>query len=152
MFGFLKKTKVRYVDPRVQDEFVQKVTAAAGDFLQALESEERAAHDFTPASLARLDGVARRVSAGALALTPLQRVGMAAYLYEVARREHGGIYEVCDDDDPVVLVCGDAGAEICLCAIARVERVLAGAESEALADFYARFVAAIQAGRPELVR
>ncbi len=152
MFGFLNKTQVRYVDPQVQDEFVQKVSAAADAFLLAIEPAERAAYDFSPGSVIRLDAAAARVRDGALELTPLQRVGMAAYLYEVARRHQGGIYEVCDDDDPVVLVTGDPQCEICLCAISRVERNLAGAQPEPLSDLYARYVDAVQADRPELVR
>jgi len=150
MFGFRKKTKARRADPRVQEQFVQRVAAAAAEFLHSLGPAERAALDYTPGTLERLDAAVARAREGALILTPLQRVGMAAYLYEVARRLHGGQYEVCDDDDPVVLVAGDA-AGTCLCAISHVERRLAGAEPEPLVALYARYAAAVAAGRPELV-
>ena len=74
--------------------------------------------DYTPGSIHALDAALGAAHVGALALTPMQTVGAAAYLY-VARREHGGLYEVCDDEDPVVLVCGESGAQVCLAAIAR---------------------------------
>ena len=67
--------------------------------------------DYTPGSIHALDAALEAAHVGALALTPMQTVGAAAYLYEV-RREHGGLYEVCDDEDPVVLVCGESGAQV----------------------------------------
>ncbi|MBP6706456.1 MAG: hypothetical protein KA134_04110, partial [Achromobacter sp.] len=89
---------------------------------------------------------------GALALTPMQTVGAAAYLYEVARREHGGLYEVCDDEDPVVLVCGESGAQVCLAAIAKVERRIRYGQAEAIPPYFERFIAALQAGETLTLR
>ena len=103
--------------------------AAAQDFVQA--AGPGAGLDYTPGSLHALDAALEAAHVGALALTPMQTVG-AAYLYEVARREHGGLYEVCDDEDPVVLVCGESGAQVCLAAIAKVERRIRYGQAEAI--------------------
>lgn len=151
MFGFRRKTLEVRPDPGVQAQFVQRAQAFSGEFLQALGPGERAAFDYTPATLERLDAVLARARAGALVLTPLQRVGMAAYLYEVARCSLGGRYEVCDDEDPVVLVAGRARDGACLCAISHVERCLSGGEPEPLAALYARYAAAVAAGRTDVV-
>ncbi len=151
MFGFFKKkVQVPQADPQVQAEFIERVNAAAADFLQALP--DRARFDYRPASVALLDEVAAQVRAGALALTPMQRVGMAAYLYEVARRRHGGQYEVCDNDDPAVLVTGQPAFDVCLCGISRVERTLKGEVDEPLAAFFSRFETAVAAARPAVLR
>lgn len=153
MFGFLKKnTQVPPVDPEVQAEFIERVNAAAADFLSALPDNDRAALDFQPASVASLDPVAQRVRAGGLILTPMQRVGMAAYLYEVARRRYGGQYEVCDNDDPVVLVTGEPDFDVCLCGISRVENTLRGQSLEPLGTFFNSFEAAVAAAQPAVLR
>ena len=81
----------------------------------------------------------------------MQTVGAAAYLYEVAR-EHGGLYEVCDDEDPVVLVCGESGAQVCLAAIAKVERRIRYGQAEAIPPYFERFIAALHAGEPLTLR
>ncbi len=77
---------------------------------------------------------------------------MAAYLYEVARRSHGGQYEVCDNDDPAVLVTGQPAFDVCLCGISRGERTLEGKVDEPLAAFFGRFEAAVAAARPAILR
>ncbi len=153
MFGFFRK-KARPLDvaQEVQAEFIERVIAAAADFVAALPAELAAQMDFSPASLAGLDAVAERVRSGELALTPMQRVGMATYLYEVARRRHGGQYAVIDNDDPVVLVCGRPGVEICLGAIGRIERLLDGRKIPMPTRLYAEFDSAIAAGLPKILR
>lgn len=153
MFGFFRK-KVRPLDAEreVQTEFVERVNAAAADFVAALPADLAAGMDFSPASLAGLDVVAERVRRGELALTPMQRVGMATYLYEVARRRHGGQYAVIDNDDPVVLVCGQPGGEICLGAIGRIERLLDGRKVLMPGRLYAEFESAVAAGQPIILR
>lgn len=150
MFGFFKKTSTPQVDQEVQDEFVERVTAAAEDFRGAAQAN--GSLDFSAASVATLDEILARVRAGELELTPMQRVGAAAYLYETLRRAHGGLYEVCDNDDPVVLVAGEGDAEVCLCAISRVDRYLGGSASEPVGAALSRFEAALAAGRPETIR
>ncbi|MDQ8034087.1 hypothetical protein CEG14_22975 [Bordetella genomosp. 1] len=149
MFGFLK-TSTPQVDQEVQEEFVERVSAAAEDFRAVAASHGRL--DYTPASMAALDEALARVRAGDLALTPMQRVGAAAYLYETLRRAHGGLYEVCDNDDPVVFVAGPEEAEVCLCGISRVERYLTGAHAEPVSAALQRFEAALAAGRAETIR
>ncbi|AZY51429.1 hypothetical protein [Bordetella avium] len=151
MFGlFKKKAQAVLPNPEVQAEFIDRVSQAAADFLAALSDTQGL--DYQPASVALLDRVAARVRAGTLSLSPMQRVGMAAYLYEVARRAHGGQYEVCDNDDPVVLVIGEPVFDVCLCGISRVESTLQGRVQEPLAVFYGRFEAAVRAARPALLR
>ncbi|WP_459615739.1 hypothetical protein [Bordetella sp. 2513F-2] len=152
MFGFLRKAAPPQVDPGVQDAFVERVRTAAEAVRQALPLETQQILDYSPGSLARLDQVALQVQRGEFTLTPLQRVGIAAYVYEVARGCHGGLYEVCDDEDPVVLVVGEPEFAVCLCAISHVERRLAGHEPEPLPAFYARHVDAVRAARSEVVR
>ena len=109
MFGFLKTNHEARRD-EVQAEFVARVAAAAQEFVQAA-GPDGVGLDYTPGSIHALDAALEAAHVGALALTPMQTVGAAAYLYEV-RREHGGLYEVCDDEDPVVLVCGESGAQV----------------------------------------
>lgn len=139
MFGFLKNTQ--QVDADVQDEFIERVQAAAEDFLAAVPS--RSALDYSLESVTVLEAVLGEVYQGKLTLTPMQTVGAAAYVYETARRHYGGVYEVCDDDDPVVLVTGASEFEVCLCAISKVERRLRHGEAEALTTFFQRYVGAI---------
>lgn len=147
MFGFLSHSQ--QVDDKVQDEFIERVHAAAEDFLTAVSG--RSTLDYTPRSVDALDRVLDEVHHARLTLTPMQRVGAAAYLYEVARRHYGGRYEVCDDDDPVVLVTGDRGVEVCLCAIDKVERRMRRGAAEALPAFFQRYVRAVTARTAEIV-
>jgi len=141
MFGFLKNTQ--QVDEDVQDEFIERVHAAAEDFLTAVP--DRDALDYALDSVVALEAVLDEAYQGRLTLSPMQIVGAAAYLYEVARRHYGGLYEVCDDDDPVVLVTGEPEFEVCLCAISKVERRLREGEVEALTTFFQRYVSAVNA-------
>src|SRR5690606_16936815 len=147
MFGFRNHSP--QVDDNVQDEFIERVHAAAEDFLTAVPDPMTL--DYTPRSVDVLDQVLDEVHQGRLALTPMQTVGAAAYLYEVARRHYGGWYEVCDDDDPVVLVNGDRESEVCLCAIAKVERRISHGEAEALPAFFQRYVRAVNARVAETI-
>ena len=82
----------------------------------------------------------------------MQTVGAAAYLYEIGRRAHGGLYEVCDDEDPVVLVCGDPGFEVCFGAIAKVERRIRYGASEAIPAYFELFTTALQTGEAQTIR
>lgn len=150
MFGFLKTNHEARRD-EVQAEFVARVAAAAQEFVQAA-GPDGAGLDYTPGSIHALDAALEAAHVGALALTPMQTVGAAAYLYEVARREHGGLYEVCDDEDPVVLVCGESGAQVCLAAIAKVERRIRYGQAEAIPPYFERFIAALHAGEPLTLR
>jgi len=139
MLGFLKKTQE--VDEEVQDEFIERVNGAAQAFLAAVP--DTSSFDYSVASVTALDGVLEQAHQGALALTPIQSVGAAAYLYEVARRHYGGLYEVCDDDDPVVLVTGEPDFDVCLCAISKVERRIRGGTAESLPEFFQHYVRAV---------
>ncbi|MFJ0684027.1 hypothetical protein WLU30_12130 [Bordetella bronchiseptica] len=149
MFGFRRKDTQQY-DQEAQDAFVERVAAAARDFVAAVPAG--AGLDYSPASIAALDAVLEQAHLGALALDPVQRVGAAAYLYEVARRRHGGLYEVCDDDDPVVLVTGEPEFDVCLCAIAKVERRIDVGPQEDLRPFFGRYEQAVAARRPDIIR
>src|SRR5690606_31971927 len=108
--------------------------------------------DYAVASVTALDGVLEQAHQGALALTPMQTVGAAAYLYEVARRHYGGLYEVCDDDDPVVLVTGEPEFEVCLCAMAKVERCVRNGPAERLPEFFQHYVRAVTDRRSDTIR
>ena len=111
-----------------------------------------AALDYSLASVSALDEALEAAHLGTLALTPMQTVGAAAYLYEVARRAYGGLYEVCDDEDPVVLVCGEPEAEVCFCAIAKVERRIRYGASEAIPPYFELFRAAMEEGQAQTIR
>ena len=139
MFGFLKNPQ--HVDEDAQDEFVERVNAAAEDFLTAVS--DQSALDYSLQSIEALDAVLGDAHHGRLTLTPMQTVGAAAYLYEVARRHFGGLYEVCDDEDPVVLVTGEPEFDVCLCAISKVERRIRDGHTEALPAFFQRYVSAV---------
>ena len=84
MFGFLKTNHEARRD-EVQAEFVARVAAAAQEFVQAA-GPDGVGLDYTPGSIHALDAALEAAHVGALALTPMQTVGAAAYLYEVARR------------------------------------------------------------------
>src|SRR5690606_7208433 len=75
MFGFLSHSQ--QVDDKVQDEFIERVHAAAEDFLTAVSG--RSTLDYTPRSVDALDRVLDEVHHARLTLTPMQRVGAAAY-------------------------------------------------------------------------
>ncbi len=150
MFGFLKTNQDAKRD-EVQEEFVARVAGAAQDFVQAA-GPTGAVLDYTPSSVHALDEALEAAHVGTLPLTPMQTVGAAAYLYEVGRRAHGGLYEVCDDEDPVVLVCGDPGTEVCFGAIAKVERRIRYGPAEAIPPYFEQFLTALQAGEARTIR
>jgi len=150
MFGFLKINQDAKRN-EVQEEFVARVADAAQDFVQAA-GQTGALLDYTPSSVHALDEALEAAHLGTLPLTPMQTVGAAAYLYEVGRRAHGGLYEVCDDEDPVVLVCGDPGTEVCFGAIAKVERRIRYGAAEAIPPYFEQFVAALGAGEARTIR
>ncbi|MBO9356818.1 hypothetical protein GG851_22735 [Bordetella petrii] len=149
MFGFLKHTQ-QEVDEEVQDEFVERVNSAAAEFLAAVP--DNPALDYSVESVAALDAVLDEAHKGRLTLTPMQAVGAAAYLYEIGRRRYGGLYEVCDDDDPVVLVTGEPEFEVCLCAISKVERRLRNGVADALPEFFQHYVRAVSARSSDTIR
>jgi len=148
MFGFLKHTQE--VDEEVQDEFIQRVNGAAEAFLAAVSATP--VLDYSIESVTALDAVLEDAHQGRLALTPMQTVGAAAYLYEVARRHYGGLYEVCDDEDPVVLVTGEPDFEVCLCAISKVERRVRNGAADTLPEFFQHYVRAVAARRSDTIR
>jgi hypothetical protein len=150
MFGFLKTNQDAKRD-EVQEEFVARVAGAAQDFVQAAGSAG-AVLDYTPSSVHALDEALEAAHLGTLPLTPMQTVGAAAYLYEVGRRAYGGLYEVCDDEDPVVLVCGEPEAEVCFGAIAKVERRIRYGSAEAIPPYFEQFLMALQAGEARTIR
>lgn len=148
MFGFLKHTQ--QVDEEAQDEFIERVNGAAAAFLAAVPNTS--ALDYSIESIATLDVVLEEAYRGRLALTPMQTVGAAAYLYEVGRRHYGGLYEVCDDEDPVVLVTGEPDFEVCLCAISKVERRLRNGAADTLPEFFQHYVRAVTARTSDTIR
>lgn len=150
MFGFLKINQDAKRN-EVQEEFVARVADAAQDFVQAA-GQTGVTLDYSPSSVHALDEALEAAHVGTLPLTPMQTVGAAAYLYEVGRRAHGGLYEVCDDEDPVVLVCGEPGTEVCFGAIAKVERRIRYGAAEAIPPYFEQFVAALQAGEARTIR
>lgn len=150
MFGFLKINQDANFD-EVQEAFVARVADAAQDFVDAAEPTG-VVLDYSPSSIHALDDALEAAHLGTLPLTPMQTVGAAAYLYEVGRRAHGGLYEVCDDDDPVVLVCGDPGSEVCFGAIAKVERRIRVGAAEAIPAYFELFTSALQTGEARTIR
>jgi hypothetical protein len=150
MFGFLKINQDAKFD-EVQDAFVERVADAAQHFVEVAESTG-AVLDYSLSSVHALDDALEAAHLGNLPLTPMQTVGAAAYLYEVGRRAHGGLYEVCDDDDPVVLVCGEPGAEVCFGAIAKVERRIRDGAAESIPAYFAQFTSALRAGETCTIR
>lgn len=150
MFGFLKINQDAKRD-EVQQEFVARVAHAAQDFVQAA-GPDGAGLDYSLSSVHALEAALEAAHLGTLPLTPMQSVGAAAYLYEVARRAHGGLYEVCDDEDPVVLVCGSPETEVCFGAIAKVERRIRYGAAEAIPPYFDRFLAALDAGAATTIR
>lgn len=147
MFGFLKNTQP--VEQDVQGEFIERVNAAAEDFLAVVPN--RQVLDYSPSSVVALDAVLGQVREGRVTLDAMQVVGAAAYLYEVARRRYGGQYEVCDDDDPVVLVTGEPEFSVCLCAIKQVEQRLSLGAADALPTFFQRYVDAVSARKSSTI-
>lgn len=149
MFSFFKMNQnVRRGG--VQAALVARVTNVAQDFVQA--AGLAAELDYSLSSIQALDDALEAAYLGTLPLTSAQTVGAAAYLYEVARRAYGGLYEVCDDEDPVVLVCGAPAAEVCFGAIAKVERRIRYGATESIAPYFGRFVAALGAGQARTIR
>lgn len=150
MFGFLKINQDANFD-EVQEAFVARVADAAQDFVDAAEPTG-VVLDYSLSSIHALDDALEAAHLGTLPLTPMQTVGAAAYLYEVGRRAHGGLYEVCDDEDPVVLVCGDPGSEVCFGAIAKVERRIREGAAESIPAYFELFTSALQTGEARTIR
>jgi hypothetical protein len=143
MFDFIKRVK-KDEAARLQVEFIQNVRQAAIKF-QDVAQAHALVLDFSEDSLLVADRVVAMAHAGAITLDPLQRLGAAAYVYEVAREHYGGLYEVCDEDDPVVLVTGEPEFDVCLCAISKVEKLVADPTQESLALFFKRYTASVSA-------
>ncbi|CAB3727558.1 MULTISPECIES: hypothetical protein [Achromobacter] len=150
MFGFLKINQDANLD-EVQEAFVARVADAAQDFVDAAGTTG-AVLDYSLSSVHALDDALEAAHLGTLPLTPMQTVGAAAYLYEVGRRAHGGLYEVCDDEDPVVLVCGDPGSEVCFGAIAKIERRIRDGATESIPAYFEQFTTALQTGEARTIR
>jgi hypothetical protein len=150
MFGFLKINQDANLD-EVQEAFVARVVDAAQDFVDAAGTTG-AVLDYSLSSVHALDDALEAAHLGTLPLTPMQTVGAAAYLYEVGRRAHGGLYEVCDDEDPVVLVCGDPGSEVCFGAIAKIERRIRDGATESIPAYFEQFTTALQTGEARTIR
>lgn len=161
MFDFLTQ-RTAQADLDVQAEFVTNVSQAAQRFIEAAQdrlvdtqgraSPYTAGLDYSVTSMTIVDALIEEVVAGTLSLDPMQILGVSAYVYEVARRHYGGLYEVCDDDDPVVLVTGEPDFDVCLCAISFVTQRLARGTDEPCPAFMARYVAAVQAKASTTVR
>ncbi|WP_447578762.1 hypothetical protein [Achromobacter kerstersii] len=150
MFGFLKINQDANLD-EVQEAFVARVADAAQDFVDAAGTTG-AVLDYSLSSVHALDDALEAAHLGTLPLTPMQTVGAAAYLYEVGRRAHGGLYEVCDDEDPVVLVCGDPGSEVCFGAIAKIERRIRDGATESIPAYFEQFTTALLTGEARTIR
>ncbi|MDQ2187602.1 hypothetical protein RBI13_20665 [Alcaligenaceae bacterium A4P071] len=151
MFEFLKRDSQDDTQ-QIQDEFVANVQAAADGFVADFARDDLVL-DYGAASLRAVDMLLGQASLGKLELSSLQSLGAASYVYEVARRAHGGLYEVCDDDDPVVLVTGEPDFDVCLCAISKVEKAARGTDrGDSLPEFYQRFAAGVAARASEVIR
>ena len=161
MFDFLTQATQQEKEA-VQGEFIENVQRAAAGFTTAvasftLDAQGRGAPysaglDYSVSSLVLLDHIVERVRAKEVTLRPMQTIGISAYIYEVARRHHSGLYEVCDDDDPVVLVTGEPEFDVCLCAISFINSRLAGEADEPLSTFFDRYVAAVNARASVIIR
>ena len=161
MFDFLTQ-RTEQADPDVQAEFVTNVSQAAQRFTDAaqgrlVDAQGRTAPytaglDYSVSSMTIVDTLLDEVAAGTLVLDPMQTLGVSAYLYEVARRHYGGLYEVCDDDDPVVLVTGEPDFDVCLCAISFITQRLASGTDEPSPSFMARYVDAVRAKASTTIR
>jgi hypothetical protein len=134
MFDFIKRVK-KDEAARLQVEFIQNVRQAAIQF-QDVARAQALELDFSEQSLTLADRIIAMAHAGSITLDPLQRLGAAAYVYEVAREHYGGLYEVCDEEDPVVLVTGEPEFDVCLCAISKVEKLVSDPTQEPLALFF----------------
>jgi hypothetical protein len=143
MFDFIKRVKDNEA-VRLQAEFVQNVRQAATQFLDVAKTQALEL-DFSEQSLAVVDRIIAMAREGAITLDPLQRLGAAAYVYEVAREHYGGLYEVCDEDDPVVLVTGQPEFDVCLCAISKVEKLARDVSQDSLTVFFTRYTASVSA-------
>lgn len=150
MLGFLKRC--RDEDKRLaQAEFIERVGDAVAEFIAAVPHR---AHelDFSQASLHALDEVLQQAHEGTLRLDAMQVAGAAAYIYEVARLNYGGQYEVCDNDDPVVLVTGPPRFDLCLCAMSRVERRIRQGPEEGIPEFFDEYVRRVAARASAMLR
>lgn len=150
MLGWLRQC--REGDRRLaQAEFIERVAEAAALFTAAAVEH---AHelDFSQASLEAVDDILQRAHEGSLHLDAAQAMGAAAYIYEVARQNYGGQYEVCDNDDPVVLVTGSPHFEVCLCAMSRVERRLRAGADASIPAFFDAYVQRVAVRASAVVR
>ena len=161
MFDFLTQATQQEKEA-VQAEFIENVQRAATGFSSAVsqftcDAQGRGAPysaglDYSVSSLVLLDHIVDTVRAGSITLRPMQTIGISAYIYEVARRHYDGLYEVCDDDDPVVLVTGEPAFDVCLCAISFINARLTGQIDESLPTFFARYEAAVKARASIIIR
>jgi hypothetical protein len=150
MLGWLKQC--RDDDRQVaQAEFVERIAEAAAIFTGAA-ADHAYELDFSQASLGAVDDLLQRAHEGSLHLDAVQAMGAAAYIYEVARLNYGGQYEVCDNDDPVVLVTGSPHFEVCLCAMSRVERRLRVGPDASIPVFFDAYVQRVAARASVIVR
>lgn len=124
--------------------------ARAEAFIRTLEEAgapvARAQLDYTPASLEALDELLGEFHMHGAEAPAEVIAGAGCYVLEVARAEHGGVFQAFDDDDddPLVLVVQHEAGQVGLLATSKVKgRVVNGPEDN-LPFFYAGFTQAIR--------
>jgi hypothetical protein len=134
--------------PDGQQEVVASVRAQVEAFLDQLEEAGapvgRAQLDGTAGSLRALDDLLGEFHTHVGEAPPEVVSGAAGYLMEVARREHGGVYQSGGEDDPLVLVVQHDRGRVGLLATSKVRgRVVNGPEDD-LPFFYEGFARAVR--------
>jgi len=115
----------------IEQGFQWQATAFIEAFIGEGSPIEEGALDYSPASLRAVDDMLDDFHRQSAPLPDDLHFLAASYVFEVVRREFGGRYLRGDDDDPFVLVIGDAGAQVGVMAFSRVMgRTLNGTEDD----------------------
>jgi hypothetical protein len=107
--------------------------------------------DYSEASLALVDHVLDDFHRQGAPLPDDLHFLASAYIFEVARRAFGGRYLRGDEDDPFVLVIGEAPAEVSVCIMSKVRGRVRNGPEDSIPFFYAGIAPLVAAGKPAIL-
>lgn len=146
--SWLSRTKQDGGDDQPPDDISPLVRSRADQFIADLDGSAASVGsgdlDYTPASLSALDRLLDRFHAEGAAAPPDVVLGAASYLMEVARSEHGGVYQSFNDADPLVLVVQHSHGTVGLLATSKVQGRIENGPEDDIPFFYEGFVQAIR--------
>ncbi len=132
------------------NELEQEVARAAERAVAMSEDRGGAVLDYSEASLAVLEEILDEASEYALSAkqTKILVEDLGSYVLEVARRNHGGVYQWFERRDQPVLVVGEPAFHVALLAWDKVRGRLAGDTADDIPFHYQGFAERVRKAQP----